>query len=167
MCMAKADSAAPNRLILFQGFLLNAYHNDRYVEVKRLDAGRGTFYGYGWLDKDRVFVAYQDDSAGGAYAAMEIVDLRNLRTAKLKGIGGVGESFFDVNPTTGSIVFSTDVDVKLINIDTNSNSYRIDTIKPNTFCWGAFWIDSDTIGCKLMDKEGNPFVKYRVPQRVK
>ena len=162
---AAGESSATNRLILFQGFVLNAYYNDQYIEVKRLDpysSGR-KFYGYGWLDDNRVFVAYQGDTAE-AVVEMEIIDLRHLRTTKLKNIGGVGESLFDVNPTTGDVIYSTGDEINLIKIDKKNNTYRVENIKQKTNCWAAFWVDNRTIGCKLLEKNKDVFVKYIVPQ---
>lgn len=156
-------TSSSKRLILHQGFILSAYYNDRYIEVKRLKPGAQFFYGYGWLDDDKVFVAYQSLDLV-AHAEMEIVDLRHGRTTRLEGIGGVGEATFDVNLATGHIVYSTGDDINIIKIDPKINSYQNQTVT-NTDCWGAFWIDDKTIGCKLFDKEGksSSLVKYSVP----
>lgn len=161
---AAGNSSTSNRLILFQGFILNAYYNDQYVEVKRLDPYRSgsKFYGYGWFDDNSVFVAYQGNTAE-AVAEIEIIDLRLMRTRKLKGIGGIGESLFDVNPATGDVIYSTGDEINLMKIDATNNTYRIEPVKQKTNCWAAFWIDSKTIGCKLIVKNKDVFVKYKVP----
>ena len=160
---AAGDSNTAKRLILFQGFLLNAYFNDQYIEVKRLSPKHAIFYGYGWLDDHRVFVAYQREGYAAAIADLEIIDLRQSRTTKLKNVGAGGESNFDVNPSTGEVVFTTDDAVKLLRVDAKTNAYRIEDVK-NEFCWGVFWIDSKTIGCKLVLKDGLKFVKYSIPR---
>lgn len=155
-------SRASDRLILFQGFILSAYYNDHYIEVKRLHPGHATFYGYGWYDDHRVFVAYQPEVTGEAVAEIEIIDLRLSKTTKLGSIGGVGESNFDVNPSTGEIVYSTDNGINLLRIDDKTNSLRVENVKKDVFCWGTFWIDNQTIGCKLIEKDKGTFIKYQV-----
>ena len=162
---AAGESSTSKRLILFQGFILNAYHNDQYVEVKRLDVN-GRFYGFGWVDDDTVFVAYQRPNHVEAVVDVELINLRQLRTTKQKILGAGGESNFDVNPSTGEVVFNTDDDVKLLKFDTKTNSHRIDVISSG-FCWGVFWIDSKTVGCKLAEKDKLKFVRYAVPQTVR
>lgn len=43
-----------DRLVVIHGRVLNAFTEGRYKEIKRAKI----FYGYGWLDDHRVFVAY-------------------------------------------------------------------------------------------------------------
>ena len=162
---ADGGSGVSKRLVLFQGFILNAYYNDQYVEVKRLDVN-GTIYGYGWVDDDTVFVAYQRPNQAEAVVDVDLINLRQLRTTKQKILGAGGESNFDVNPSTGEVVFNTDDAVKLLKFDTKTNSHRIDVISSG-FCWGVFWIDSKTVGCKLVEKDKLKFVKYAVPQTTR
>ena len=150
----------PKRLVLFQGFVLLAYFNDKYVEVKRLSPEHAIFYGFGWLDDHTVFTAFQHGGSAEAIADFEIVDLRKGRTTKLDGMGGVGESNFDVNTATGEIVFNDGDDLKLLKLNEKKNAYRIQEIKKGAACWAVFWIDSKTVGCK--DTQNDILVKYSV-----
>src|SRR6266702_6287778 len=79
---------ASKRLMLFQGLILSAYFNDHYVEIKRAPL----FYGYGWLDHHRVFVAYQREGSAAAYAESEIIDPRPSRTNTLARHGARANS---------------------------------------------------------------------------
>jgi len=114
---AVENSDTSKRLVLFQGFILHAYFDNKYVEVKRLSPQSGIFYGYGWLDDHTVFIAYQREGYAEAIADFEVVDLLKKRTTKLDGIGGTGESNFDVNPTTGEIIFSNGDDINFLKLD--------------------------------------------------
>ena len=145
------------RLILAQGHLLNAYFEGNYQEIKRAEI----FYGYGWLDDHRVFVAYQK-GRGEAVAELEVIDLRQGRTTKLTSIGGVGESNFDVNPFTVEVAHADSGGVKLLIIDAKTNSYKIDDIRKGVYCFGAFWVDKKTIGCLVFKNEKPDFVKFPV-----
>jgi hypothetical protein len=157
-----AQDNPSRRLILFQGSILHAYFDNKYVEVKRLSPN-GHFYGYGWLDDHTVFTAYQPEESAEAIANFEILDLRKGKTTKLDGIGGVGESNFDVNPTTGEIVFNDGDDLKLLKFNEKRNAYRIHEIKKKAACWAVFWIDSKTVGCK--DTQKDILVKYSIPSK--
>ncbi len=159
---AKAQDNSSKSLVLFQGFILHAYFDNRYVEVKRLSPN-GFFYGYGWLDEHTVFIAYQREGDVEATADFEIVDLLKGKTIKLDGIGGVGESNFDVNPTTSEIVFSDGDDIKMLKFNEKRNAYRIQEMKKGAGCWAVFWIDSKTVGCK--DKKKDILVKYSMQSK--
>jgi len=165
MPYAKADNNETKRLILFQGFILNAYYNGQYTEVKRLPPD-GTVYGYGWLDDNRVFVAYQRVDSGEAVADFEVIDLKKSKTTKLSGIGGVGESNFDVNTSTGRIIFSHNNEINELVINEDSKSYKIvplKTFKQFDYCWAIFWIDKNTVGCKFIHDNKIDFMKYDIP----
>lgn len=152
-----------NRLILFNGFILNAYYDDKYIEVKRLSPG-AIIYGYGWLDEDRAFIAFQrEDSI--AMADIEVTNLKESKTTKLNGIGGVGESNFDVNATTGRIIFSHRNNINELIISEKSDSYKIvplKTLNQFDYCWAIFWIDTKTVGCKLIQNNEMKFTKYSI-----
>ena len=162
---AKASEQAPNRLIVVQGFILLAYFDNQYVEIKRLKPNKGRFYGYGLLAKDKVFVAYDLEEEGEAIAYMEITDLKQEKVIKLEKIGGVGESHFDVNSLRSQVIYSTGHDLRIISIDTALNEYRMYTILKNKSCWAEFWFDNDTVGCLIYDDktEKMVFKKYPVP----
>lgn len=162
---AKAVEREFKRLIVFQGFVLLAYIDNQYVEIKRLKPNKGRFYGYGLLGKDKVFVAYDLEEQGEATANMEIIDLKQEKVIKLAKIGGVGESHFDVNSLRSQVVYSTGHDLRIISIDTVLNEYRIYTILKNKSCWAEFWFDDDTVGCLVYDNKSEKMVfkKYPVP----
>ena len=162
---ASATDGAQSRLLLFQGQILLAYYQDQYIEVKRLAAGSGVFYGFGWLDSDRVFVAYDPGEQGEAVAKMEVVDLGRSSRLTLKQIGGVGESYFDVNRSRGQVIYSTENAISLISLNSNTNEYYIFDIIKGVSCWAAFWVDDRTVGCKIYDKNADKmlFKKYPVP----
>ena len=161
---AEENQNNTNRLVLFNGFILNAYYDDKYIEVKRLSPGT-IIYGYGWLDENRTFIAYQrKDSI--AMADIEITNLKESKTTKLDGIGGVGESNFDVNKTTGRIIFSHRNHINELIISKNSKSYEIvpiKTFKQFDYCWAIFWIDTKTAGCKFIQNNEMKFMKYNIP----
>lgn len=161
----KADNQRTERLIVLQGFILLAYFDDRYIEIKRLKPNKGRFYGYGMLDKDKVFVAYDLEQQGEATANMEIIDLRQAKTIMLEQIGGVGESHFDVNSLRSQVIYSTGRDLRVISIDTISNEYRMYTVLTKKSCWAEFWIDKDTVGCLEYDDkiEKMVFKKHPIP----
>jgi hypothetical protein len=144
---------------------LLAYFDDHYVEVKRLNPDRGHFYGYGWIAKDKVFVAYDLMEQGEAIADMEIIDLRRSKIIKLEKIGAVGEAHFDVNASRSQVIYSTGSDLKLITIDTEINEYRIYNILEHVSCWAEFWVDNDRVGCLMYDGklEKMVFEKHPVP----
>lgn len=73
-------------------------------------------------------------------------------------IGGVGESNFDVNTSTGSVVYNDSKGVHVLKIDPKTNLYQIDDVQKGMLCWGVFWIDNEMIWCLLL--EGNKFVKF-------
>lgn len=140
-------SYTSKRLMLLHWFILKAYYKDNLVEVKRLKIKGGHFYGYGWLDNDRVFVAYQDEGSAAAVAILEIIDLRDSNVTTLTRIGGVGEARFDVNKSTGEVIYITGNEIKLIKINPNTGSYRDFPIIKNVKCWYVFWTDANTVGC--------------------
>lgn len=156
---SESDSISTKRLVLTQGRALNVYFEGQYREIKRAEI----IYGYGWLDDHRVFVAYQQEGTGEAVAVLEVIDLRHSRTTKLTSFGGVGESHFDVNFATGEVVYADSSGVKLLKIDAKTNSYRVDDIKKNVECYGAFWVDNKTVGCLIfVGSNKTNFVKFPV-----
>lgn len=161
----RAELQESRRLVLFQGFILLAYYDNQYFEVKRLDPTQGRFYGYGWLDKDKVFVAYDLEQQGEAIADMEIIDLRQSKIVKLQAIGGVGESRFDVNTSRGEVIYSKESGIRLVSIETDLNKYQIYDYAKDVFCWAAFWVNDNTVGCRVYDDKSEKFVfkKYPIP----
>lgn len=159
------NTATTKRLILFQGNILHAFHNNKYIEVKRLSP-KDPFYGYGWIDDHTVFLAYQREGYAQAIADREIVDLLQNRRVKLESIDNVGESNFDVNPTTGEIVFSDGDNINLLKLNAKRDAYRIQEIKKNASCWAVFWIDSKIVGCSDSRRDDkDTFVKYSIPSK--
>jgi hypothetical protein len=65
--LSSENAVTSKRLVLFQGNILHAYLNNKYVEIKRLDP-KDSFYGYGWLDDHTVFLAYQREGYAQAIA---------------------------------------------------------------------------------------------------
>lgn len=158
------ETDTSKRLILVQGHVLNAYFGGLYHEIKRAT----TFYGYGWLDEHRVFVAYQKQDTTEAVAQLEIIDLRQSKVTKLTSLGGAGESHFDVNVTTGEVIYNDSDGVKLLSIDAKTNTYKIKDVKKrdastyNVDCFGAFWVDNKTVGCSIFKNGKSNFVKFPI-----
>ncbi len=156
-----------NRLVDFQGFILMAYFNGKYIEAKRLSPD-GTIYGYGWLDNNRVFVAYQNPNTAEAVSDFDIVNLKTSTSITLDGIGAVGESNFDVNKTTGRIIFSHNNNINELVISEDSKSYEIIALhkfKEFDYCWAIFWVNNETVGCQLIHNNKIDFRKYSVPNK--
>ena len=167
---AAGEPVVSKRLaLIYQGRVLIAYFEGQYREIKQIE---GFFYGYGWLDDYRVFVAYQQQGTGEAVAELEVIDLRQSRTTKLTRIGGVGESHFDVNSSTGEVVYDDSSGIHLLRIDVKTNSYKIytikeiDILKKDVGCHGAFWVDSKTVGCFVFKNAKPDFVKFPVPPKL-
>ena len=167
---AAGEPVVSKRLaLIYQGRVLIAYFEGQYREIKQIE---GFFYGYVCLDYYRVFVAYQQQGTGEAVAELEVIDLRQSRTTKLTRIGGVGESHFDVNSSTGEVVYDDSSGIHLLRIDVKTNSYKIytikeiDILKKDVGCHGAFWVDSKTVGCFVFKNAKPDFVKFPVPPKL-
>jgi hypothetical protein len=159
--------------IVLQGNILKVLFNGKYKELKR-----GDFYGYGWLDDHRIFVAYQQEGWAEAIINADVIDLKKSRVKKLGTIRDAhGETNFSVNSRTGEVVFNAfsggaaDPEsgilkhaIKLIIFDGNSGAYRIETIKENIDCIDVLWVDDFTIGATLLD-EHKTFVTIPVPKQ--
>ncbi len=154
--MAK-NLAVSSRLVLAQGNVLNAFYDGKYREILRAEV----IYGHGWLDDHRVFIAYQKGN-GEAVAEIEVFDLRKFKATKLTSLGGVGESNFDINSSTGEAVFSDFEGVKLLKIDVEASTYQIKNIKKDTRCYGTFWIDHNVVGCLVPQGEKFEFINFPV-----
>lgn len=164
-CSANGIESGANpptqRLVLVQGRVLNAYFEGQYREIKRAE----TIYGHGWLDDHRVFIAYQLERTGEAEAILEVIDLRDVRVTKLTSLGGVGDSHFDVNSATGEVIYADAGGLKVLRINERTNEYKIDNVKNDVLCYGAFWVDTKTAGCLVYQgKNRADFVKFPVPQ---
>jgi hypothetical protein len=163
-----ADTPNAKKGIVLQGKVLKALFNGKYKELKR-----GDFYGYGWLDDHRVFVAFQQEGYSEAVINAEVIDLRESRVVKLGGIMEAhGDTNFDVNSHTSEIVFNAfgegTVDpeglnkeyvIKLISFKAQSDSYQVKTIKRNIDSRNVYWIDDNTIGATL----SRPTVHHTIP----
>jgi hypothetical protein len=154
---ASDDTDTSKRLVLAQGRVLHAYFAGQYREIRRAEL----FYGYGWLDGHRVFVASQK-GRGEAVAELEVIDLRQSQTTKLVSLGGVGESNFDVSSISGEVVFGDSDGIKLLKIDSQTNAYKIEDVKKGVYCYGSFWVDAKTVGCLVYKNEKPEFMKFPV-----
>jgi hypothetical protein len=172
--MANTTFATPNaqKDIVLQGKVLKVLINGKYKVLKR-----GDFYGYGWLDDHRIFIAYQQEGYSEAIIHAEVIDLRNARVVNIDVVFEThGETNFDVNSQTSEVVFngygeekvgpagSTSTAIKLITFDRNSSAYRIEIIKENIDCKDVLWVDDNTIGATLYDGK-ETFVKIPVPRQ--
>lgn len=146
-----------NRLIFIQGHVLNAYYQGEYKEIKRAEI----FYGFGWLDEHRVFVAHQDPATSEAVAILEIIDLNKKVTVKLTSFGGAGESHFDVNSNTGDVVYNDSSGIHVLEVDKN-NSFVVHNIQKDINSWAVFWIDNTTVGTILFENGKKKFKKIKI-----
>lgn len=155
-----ADTTNAQKGIVLQGKVLKVLFNGKYKELKR-----GDFYGYGWIDEHRVFVAYQQEGYSEAVVNAEVIDLLKSRVVKLGGIlGAHGDTNFDVNSHTREIIYNAfgeeavdpegvnkEYVIKLISFKAQSDFYQVKTIKRNIDCRKIFWVDNNTIGATLND----------------
>ncbi len=153
---AFADTEAKKGLVL-EGNTLKALFHGKYKVLRQ-----GDFYGYGWLDDHRVFMAYQNEDFGEAIVDAEVVDLNSGNVTKLGTIMEAhGESHFDVNSHTSQVVFNAFGDkmpgggisqvIRLMTFDKNSSAYTVETIKKNIDCANVVWVDDKTVGATLND----------------
>lgn len=150
---------------MLNGRTLNALYKGKLKLVKR-----GDFYGYGWLDDHRVFIAYQDTHTAEASVQGEVIDFEKSQVFKIGGIkDGHGDSKFTVNSHTREVVFNgwgepSDVAghledvIKLITFEAQSNSYQLKTIKRNINCKSIYWIDDNTIGAIPYGEHKSPVI---------
>ncbi|KIM10126.1 MAG: hypothetical protein KU37_11595 [Sulfuricurvum sp. PC08-66] len=151
------------KLILVQGIVLNLYYEDKYIEIKRAEL----FYGYGMLDKNRVFIAYQDPEYGAeAVARLDVLNVHDGNTTKLTIIGSSGESHFDVYPYTGHIAYNDSDGIHLMIVH-EDNSIVIHDLVKDSSAWGVFWVDKNTIGTMLWEEKRNEFKKIDVSHLLK
>ena len=151
--MSVADAINSQEGLVLHGSTLTSLYNGKSRVVKR-----GDFYGYGWLDKHQVFVAFQDEDVGDAAVRAEIMDLRKSQVFELGYIKGAhGDSNFAVNSHTKEVIFNGFGEVrdsegmrerviKLISFSAQGNSYSIKIIKRNIACRNIYWINDNTIG---------------------
>lgn len=156
-CAASATQPG-NRLIQVQQWGLYAYFEGHYWQVKRADF----FYGYGWLDDHRVFVAYEPEGEVAAYAILEVIDLRTSKTTEIKTFGATGEPNFDINPKTHQIVCNFSDGIKILTIDSD-NKLEIMTVAKDEIAWAVFWIDDHTIGYFTYRHEEKEFMTLQMP----
>jgi hypothetical protein len=129
-------------LTVVQGRILFASHNGEYKELFRTSS---PFYGYGWLDEDEVFLAYQPDGEAEAFAVIETFNLRLGTKKKITVIGGAGESHFASNSKLREIIFNDSEGLRLMSIEKNGK-HKISTILGDNSVFAPFWIDEDTVG---------------------
>lgn len=165
-----ADTLSSRKDIILQGKILKVLLNGEYKELKR-----GDFYGYGWLDDHRIFIAFQQKGYSEAIINSEVIDLRKSKVIELGTIMEAdGETNFDVNPNTSEVVFNgSELDktgsdefigvIKLMVFDAKNNKPSIETIKTKIDCKNVLWVDNNTIGATLFDKQGT-FVTFPVPR---
>ncbi len=154
-----ADADAKTGIML-DGKTLKALFHGKYKVLKQ-----GEFYGYGWLDDHRVFIAYQQEGYAEAIVDAEVVDLKKDKVSELGTIMEAhGESNFDVNSHTGQVVFNGFGDkapdgafanvIRLMTFDKNSSAYNVETIKKNIDCTNVLWVNNNTVGATLNDGHG-------------
>lgn len=151
------EQGARNKLVMLHGHVLNLYYQGQYRELKRAEL----FYGYGWLDNNRVFVAYQNPDFAEAVAVLEVIDLKKNMTTELTSFGGAGESHYDVNPDTYNIVYNDSSGIHILNI-ANDNSFKISDVLRDVNSWGVFWIDKTTIGSLIFEGDKTEFKKIKI-----
>jgi len=127
--------------ILFGNILY--YHNkDKIIEVKRLSDGN-YFYGYDIIDNTKIFMAYQNESAGDADAIISIYDLKTNKEIKLGELGAVGETSFVYN--NGLVVFNWYNGIYILILDLENNSFKKVKIYDSQTCFAPFWYNEDTV----------------------
>jgi len=140
---------------------LNVYFDGQYRTIKHAY----TFFGYGWLDNHHVFVATQRHDRIAAPAALEVINLRTWKAARLKGLGNAtyarGEANFAVNRTSGEIVVGGHSNLQFMKLDLKTSTYRLATIKSGP-CWSAFWINARTVGCLHLGQQ-ETLMRFTVP----
>lgn len=153
-CFADADAVKD---LVLEGKTLKArFHGE--LKVLRT----GDFYGYGWLDDHRVFIAYQQEGYAEAIVDAEVVDLASGRRSELGTIMEAdGESIFDVNSHTRQVVFNGEDAaarggtlsgiVRLMTFDPSGNGYHAKTLRKNIDCASVSWKDEHTIVATLND----------------
>ncbi len=127
--------------ILF-GNLLYYHNKDKIIEVKRLNDGN-YFYGYDIIDSTKIFMAYQNESAGDADAIISIYDLESNKEIKLGELGAVGESSFVYY--NGLVVFNWYNGVYLLKLDLKNNSFKKIKIYDSQTSFAPFWYNKDTV----------------------
>lgn len=164
---AFADTEAQKGLVL-EGNTLKAQFHGKYKVLRQ-----GEFYGYGWLDDHRVFIAYQQEGYAEAIVDAEVVDLNSGKVTKLGTIMEAhGESHFDVNSRTSQVVFNAFGDkvrggvrsnvIRLMTFDKNGSTYTVETLKKNIDCANVVWVDDKTVRATLNDGHGT-YVMIPVP----
>lgn len=129
------------------GSMLATYYGGQFKEI----AYSKIFYGYGWVDEERVFVAYQDDKFAEAAAVIKILNLKTMKHTILGEVGGAGETNFDVNATTPEVVYSDMHGVKLLKFNSD-NSYKGALLSAKS-CYGVFWLSDNQVACVVSGKE--------------
>ncbi len=145
-------------LTVFQGRILLASFNGGYKEIFRTES---PFYGYGVIDKEEVFLAYQPDGEAEAFAVVEILNLRRGTKKKITEIGGAGESHFAVHPRLRKVVFNDSDGVQLLSIEKNGK-FKITTVIRDPNAFAPFWIDDNTVGYLSSKNKSSKFKKVSV-----
>lgn len=139
-----SSAIALPKIKVIQGSILYVYTEGKYEEVFRAES---FFYGYGLLDENRLFVAYQEKSAE-AVAIVKQINLTTKAVTDILEVGGAGESHFDSNSKSSRIVFNDFEGIKIIDCSLATEP-RIQLIKENVTGltgFGVFWLNDSTIG---------------------
>lgn len=150
-----------NRLVSFHNTILFAYYNNDFFEVVRSD---DPFYGFGWIDSNRVLVAIQDPNIGGAEAIINAYNLDDNSVKKLFHVSGSGESRFEINNKTGLLIYNSANDIHLVKIDTNLN-IESELIEANVYGFNVFWINEKEYGYSTYINGKPIFIKRTIPKK--
>ncbi|MCW8965559.1 MAG: hypothetical protein OQK82_02565 [Candidatus Pacearchaeota archaeon] len=147
MLLYSLSISAENRLFQSTYGVLSGYHNNSYKIISRGQY----FYGYGFIDNNRAFIASQPNNFEEAIAVLEIYDFKTNEKHKILEVGGVGESNFDINPSNGSIIFNDSEGLKIMKIDTKNNA-SINTIIKSKIIVAPFWVNGNEVGYTELGK---------------
>ncbi|WP_243373681.1 hypothetical protein [Geotalea sp. SG265] len=162
VCLAATRESHADILTVVQGRILFASFNGKYKEIFRT---KSPFYGYGWLDKEEIFVAYQPDGEAEASAVIEVFNLRTGKKKKITEIGAAGESHFAAHPRLRKIVFNDTDGIEVLTIE-NFLRYKITTVSRDRNAFAPYWIDDNTIGyISFSKKGGSTFKKVSITPR--
>ena len=145
---------------VFQNYKLIVYVDGEYREIIKESKG---FYGYGILDENRIFIAYQPYESSGALAVVMVHNLKEKKNKILFKVSNAGETSFDINNASKKIVYTDPDGIKVLTIH-KDNSYTVTKVFSLEASASAasfpFWIDEKTIGFTCSDeKPGEVFRK--------
>jgi hypothetical protein len=132
------------------------YQNgERFQEVKSFKK-EICLYGYGIVDSDDVFLAYQPDGISEAVTVIELIALSTNKVQTVGELGGTGESFFDYNAQNGYLVFNSADGIAILNLK-NPSRTKDQSLLPKIIhqcneCYEVRWLDDTTIAFTVYDK---------------